>query len=52
VEGALLNVRINLGGIGDAAFKARALGAAAALEADARRRCDAVQERVALSIRG
>jgi glutamate formiminotransferase / formiminotetrahydrofolate cyclodeaminase len=52
VEGALLNVRINLGGIADAAFKARAADAAAALEADARRACDAVQSRVAGVIAG
>jgi len=50
VEGAVLNVRINLGGITDAAFKARAFEAAAALEADARRHCDAVQARVAAMI--
>jgi glutamate formiminotransferase/formiminotetrahydrofolate cyclodeaminase len=46
VEGATLNVRINLGGIADAAFKASATAAAAALEGDARRLCDAVQARV------
>jgi len=50
VEGAALNVRINLGGIADAGFKAAAAAAAAALEADARRRCDAVQARVAAAI--
>jgi glutamate formiminotransferase/formiminotetrahydrofolate cyclodeaminase len=47
VEGSALNVRINLGGIADAAFKASAAEAAAALEADARRLCDAVLARVA-----
>ena len=51
VEGAALNVRINLGGIADAAFKARASEAVAALEADARRLCDAVLARVAATIR-
>ncbi|MGE5199945.1 MAG: glutamate formimidoyltransferase [Rhodospirillaceae bacterium] len=50
VEGAALNVRINLGGITDAAFKAHATEAAAALEDDARRRCDGVLERVAALI--
>jgi glutamate formiminotransferase/formiminotetrahydrofolate cyclodeaminase len=46
VEGATLNVRINLGGIADAAYKAKAAAEAAALDADARRACDAVQARV------
>jgi glutamate formiminotransferase/formiminotetrahydrofolate cyclodeaminase len=50
VEGAALNVRINLGGIADAAFKTAAAETAAALEADARRHCDAVQARVASAI--
>ncbi len=50
VEGAALNVRINLGGIADADFRARASEAVAALEADARRRCDAVLARVAATI--
>jgi glutamate formiminotransferase/formiminotetrahydrofolate cyclodeaminase len=50
VEGAALNVRINLGGIADAAFKAGAGTAAAALEADARRLCDGVLARVAAVI--
>jgi glutamate formiminotransferase/formiminotetrahydrofolate cyclodeaminase len=46
VEGATLNVRINLGGITDAAYKTKAAGEAAALDAEARRACDAVQARV------
>jgi glutamate formiminotransferase/formiminotetrahydrofolate cyclodeaminase len=46
VEGAALNVRINLGGITDEAFKASAATAADELEADARRLCDAVLARV------
>jgi glutamate formiminotransferase/formiminotetrahydrofolate cyclodeaminase len=50
VEGAALNVRINLAGIADEAFKASAAQAAAALEADARRLCDAVLARVAAVI--
>ena len=50
VEGAALNVRINLGGIADADFTAKAAEAAAALEADARERCDAVLARVAALI--
>ena len=50
VEGAALNVRINLAGIADEAFKASAATAAAALEADARRLCDAVLARVAAVI--
>jgi glutamate formiminotransferase/formiminotetrahydrofolate cyclodeaminase len=50
VEGAALNVRINLAGIADEAFKASAAKAAAALEADARRLCDAVLARVAAVI--
>jgi formiminotetrahydrofolate cyclodeaminase len=49
-EGAALNVRINLAGIADAAFKASAAKAAAAHEADARRLCDAVLARVAAVI--
>jgi glutamate formiminotransferase/formiminotetrahydrofolate cyclodeaminase len=49
-EGAALNVRINLAGIADEAFKASAAEAAAALEADARRLCDAVLARVAAVI--
>ena len=51
VEGAALNVRINLAGITDAAFKASAATAAAAIEADARRLCDAVLARVAATIK-
>lgn len=47
VEGATLNVRINLGGIADAAYKARAAAEAAALDSDARRACDEVLARVA-----
>ena len=50
LEGATLNVRTNLGGIADAAFKASAAEAAAALEADARRLCDAVLAQVAAAI--
>jgi glutamate formiminotransferase/formiminotetrahydrofolate cyclodeaminase len=50
VEGAALNVRINLAGIADEAFKASAATAAAALEAEARRLCDAVLARVAAVI--
>jgi glutamate formiminotransferase/formiminotetrahydrofolate cyclodeaminase len=46
VEGAALNVRINLAGIADADFTAKAARSAAALEAEARRRCDAVLARV------
>ena len=52
VEGATLNVRINLRGIADTAFKASAAEAAAGLEADARRLCDAVQARVLAVITG
>jgi len=50
VEGAALNVRINLGGIADAAYKTRAAAEAAALELDARRACDAALARVAAAI--
>ncbi|MFO7692732.1 MAG: glutamate formimidoyltransferase [Vicinamibacterales bacterium] len=50
VEGAALNVRINLGGIADAGFTARAAEAVAAIEADARRLCDEVLARVAATI--
>jgi glutamate formiminotransferase/formiminotetrahydrofolate cyclodeaminase len=50
VEGAALNVRINLGGIADAEYKARAAAEAAALDLDARRACDAVLARVASAI--
>jgi glutamate formiminotransferase/formiminotetrahydrofolate cyclodeaminase len=46
VEGATLNVRINLGGIADEAYKTKAADEAAALDAEARRACDAVQARV------
>jgi len=49
-EGAALNVRINLGGIADAAYTTRAAAEAAALELDARRACDAVLARVAAAI--
>jgi len=52
VEGAALNVRTNLGGLADADFKAGAEQAVAAIEADARRLCDAVQARVASVIAG
>ena len=51
VEGAALNVRINLAGITDEAFKASAATAADALDADARRLCDAVLARVAATIK-
>jgi len=50
VEGAALNVRINLGGLSDAAFKASAAETVAGLEADARRLCDGVLARVAAVI--
>jgi glutamate formiminotransferase/formiminotetrahydrofolate cyclodeaminase len=46
-EGATLNVRINLGGIADTAYTAKAAAEAAALELDARRACDAALARVA-----
>jgi len=49
-EGAALNVRINLAGIADAGFKARASEEVAAIEADARRLCEAVLARVAATI--
>jgi glutamate formiminotransferase/formiminotetrahydrofolate cyclodeaminase len=52
VEGAVLNVRINLGGIKDRAFKKRCTRATADLLATARRRCAAVQTRVASTIEG
>ena len=50
-EGAALNVRINLAGIADAGFKARASEEVAAIETDARRRCEAVLARVAATIK-
>ena len=50
VEGAALNVRINLAGMTDEAFKASAAKAADALESDARRLCDGVLARVAAVI--
>jgi glutamate formiminotransferase/formiminotetrahydrofolate cyclodeaminase len=50
VEGAALNVRINLRGIADAAYTAKAAAEAAALELDARRACDAALARVAAAI--
>jgi glutamate formiminotransferase/formiminotetrahydrofolate cyclodeaminase len=46
VEGATLNVRINLGGIADEAYKTKAAAEAAALDAEARRACHEVQARV------
>jgi glutamate formiminotransferase/formiminotetrahydrofolate cyclodeaminase len=46
VEGATLNVLINLGGIKDEAFKNRCVQETSALAADARRLCDAVQAKV------
>jgi glutamate formiminotransferase / formiminotetrahydrofolate cyclodeaminase len=50
-EGAALNVRINLGGIQDRAFKRRCANATSTLVATARRRCAAVQARVASTIK-
>jgi len=50
VEGAVLNVLTNLGGIKDRAFARRCTGATAGLTATARRRCAAVQARVAAVI--
>jgi glutamate formiminotransferase/formiminotetrahydrofolate cyclodeaminase len=49
-EGAALNVRINLAGIADADFKVRVSKEVAAIEADGRRRCEAVLARVAATI--
>jgi glutamate formiminotransferase/formiminotetrahydrofolate cyclodeaminase len=46
VEGAILNVLINLGGIKDEAFKNRCVEETSTLAADARRLCDIVQARV------
>jgi formiminotetrahydrofolate cyclodeaminase len=46
VEGAVLNVRINLGAIADEAFKAACTTEAQRLVADARQACDDVQTRV------
>ncbi len=46
VEGAVLNVLTNLGGITDEAFRQACVDETTALVADARRRCDAVQARV------
>jgi glutamate formiminotransferase/formiminotetrahydrofolate cyclodeaminase len=46
VEGAVLNVLINLGGIKDEAFKQRCVQETSALAADADRLCDAVYARV------
>ena len=46
VEGAVLNVLINLRSITDADFKARCAAECAALTRDARTACDAVQEHV------
>jgi glutamate formiminotransferase/formiminotetrahydrofolate cyclodeaminase len=49
-EGAALNVRINLGGVADAGYKAKAAAEAAALEREARQACDAALARVAAVI--
>jgi len=46
VDGAVLNVLINLGGIKDEAFRNRCVEETSALTADAHRLCDAVQARV------
>jgi glutamate formiminotransferase/formiminotetrahydrofolate cyclodeaminase len=46
VEGAVLNVLINLGGIKDEAFRKRCVEETSTLAADARRLCDIVQARV------
>jgi glutamate formiminotransferase/formiminotetrahydrofolate cyclodeaminase len=46
VDGAVLNVLINLGGIKDGAFRKRCVAETSTLSADARRLCDAVQARV------
>ena len=46
VEGAVLNVLTNLGGIKDEAFRKRCVEETSALAADARRLCDVVQARV------
>jgi glutamate formiminotransferase/formiminotetrahydrofolate cyclodeaminase len=46
VEGAVLNVLTNLGGITDEAFKKACVDETAALAAEARRQCDAVRDRV------
>ena len=46
VEGAVLNVLINLGSIRNAGFKARCAAECAALTNDARTACDAVQSHV------
>ncbi len=46
LEGAVLNVLTNLGGITDEAFRTACVDETTALVAEARRRCDAVQARV------
>ncbi|MEW5983699.1 MAG: glutamate formimidoyltransferase [Acidobacteriota bacterium] len=46
VEGAILNVRINLGSIGDEAFRVSCAAEAETLVAGARQLCDEVQARV------
>jgi glutamate formiminotransferase/formiminotetrahydrofolate cyclodeaminase len=51
VEGAVLNVLTNLGGIKDRAFKRRCARATAVLSAGARRRCASVQARVVSMIK-
>jgi glutamate formiminotransferase/formiminotetrahydrofolate cyclodeaminase len=51
VEGAVLNVLINLGGIKDEAFRKRCVEETSTLAADARRLCDVVQARVVSTFR-
>jgi len=51
VEGAVLNVLINLGSITDADFKARCAAECAALTNEARTACDAVQAQVLSTFR-
>lgn len=46
VEGAILNVRINLGSIGDEAFRMACVSEAERLVAEAKHLCDSVQARV------
>lgn len=52
VEGAVLNVLINLGSIADASFRAACVAEADRLVAEARRRCDLVQASVISSFGG
>jgi glutamate formiminotransferase / formiminotetrahydrofolate cyclodeaminase len=51
VEGAILNVLVNLGSIEDAAFKASCRAETTSLAAEARRLCDAIQATVVSSFR-